>query len=180
MSEVTKNQPLDGTVDSPFFDPITGFDFDDLQPVSMPVKYQNKQLVVREAVGGAVVSYRNAAMRSARMEDAKVVGINGLADSEPILVAACLFEIHPTVIVNGTPMEKPVTVDFVKKMPYRMMKTLYDWIKKVSDIDEGETEETLLKQKTEIDKKLEKLRKNREENTSAPKGGPKDMTDGSA
>lgn len=168
--------PEEKTVDSPFYTESGGFDFDDLTPQFKPVKYLKKQFVVKEARGRAVVAYRNSAMRAAKMKDQEIVGIDGLADSEIVLVAACLFEVRPDILINDKPKELTVSETFVRDMPYRVVKPLYDWIKAVSEIDEGEDEASLLKQKAAVEKKLAKLHQG---DSDPGKDGPSGGTAGS-
>ncbi len=81
-------------------EPVTvTLDFSDLQPVEIPFAWAGKHHVLTEASADAKVKWQNAQMRATRTtgqgEDMSVVGFDGLADVEPLLVSRCLYNCDP-------------------------------------------------------------------------------------
>ncbi len=141
------------------------FDKDDLEPKSKPVKYKGKEYILREAGNAAVVAYRNATAKSTRLTDGKLSGFDGLAEAEPLLVSKCLFELNPNG--QGGNKEGAVHIEFIKSMPNRFVKPMFDWLEKVSDINERTTPDLLRKQIADLQKQLKEL----EADDSSPKDG---------
>lgn len=149
-------------------EPVDDLDFSGLVPVELPVKYDGKTLTLKEASGDASIKYRNAMMKATKIGDnGKVSGMEALADTEALLVSLCLFD--------GT---KPVSLAFVRAMPTRVMKALYEKVKKISAISESddESEGALLTLLAKTQKKLDTLRKGKSDD---PKASPEASTDGS-
>lgn len=105
--------------------------FDDLSLAERAVVIGGVQHTLSEATEGVACHYRNAVMRSAKMSDGKVVGTEGVADVQPLLVSLCLKD------ATG----KPVPLPTVKSWPSRVVKPMYDWIREVSQLEEGESAE---------------------------------------
>lgn len=102
---------------------------------SDPFDYNGKQYVLVEATGADAIEWRNAGMKASRWSpDGKVVSVEGLADTEALLVSKCLREIK----ADGT--EGRVAVGFVKDMPARMMRTLFDAAQTMSGLREDGTD----------------------------------------
>lgn len=139
-----------------FPDEQQSFDFDDITPQERPVNIGGRRYLVREASEGVATRYRNAVMRAGKMADGVVVGIEGLADAEPLLVSLCMFEV---MTGNGDGQEpyRPVLLKTVRDWPARVVKPIFEWIKLVSALDEAETKEVLFKRIAEAKKKLKKL-----------------------
>ena len=110
------------------------FDFSALIPVVIPVRYGERDFVLKEADGEAAATYRNAAMKAARFVDGKVTNIEGLADVEALLVSLCLFEVKP----DGS--HGRLALGFVKSLPARMLKKLYEKAMEISDLNESGTD----------------------------------------
>lgn len=108
-------------------------DFTDLAPVEVPVsiKAKDDHLLV-EATEDVACKYRNATLKAAKMEDAKIIGMDGLSDAEPILVAGCLLKM---------PGRTPVDVKYVRSLGAKIVKPLFECAKEISDLDEKETKE---------------------------------------
>jgi hypothetical protein len=130
--------------------------FDDLSPVEIPVKLSNKEYVLREASGDAAVKWRNAQVRAARMVDGKVSGVGDIADSEPLLVSLCMWEV---TTVSGTRREVPVPLHVVRSWPARVVSTLFEKIKEISGLEGTETEETIRKRIAADSRKIREMRK---------------------
>lgn len=138
----------------------------DLEPKSVRVTLAGEPYLLREASEDAACRFHNAAMRAAKMSDGKVTGVDGVADSEPILVAGCLFKL---VKVKGRDVEQPVSLQFVRDLPARVVKPLFERAKRISGLDE-EPESVLRKRIAEDTKKLDELIRSKGE--SVPKGPP--------
>lgn len=147
---------------------VDDLDFSDVNLIELPVKYKDKLLTLKEADGGASITYRNAMMKATKIgENGKVSSMEALADTEALLVSLCLFD--------GV---KPVTITYVRSMPTRVMKALYEKIKKISAISESddESEGALLTLLAKTQKKLDTLRKGKSDD---PKASPAPSTAGS-
>jgi hypothetical protein len=148
----------------------------DLAPKEIPVKGGGKNYVLREASAGAVVQYRNAVTRSIKMKDGKPDSVGDLANAEPLLVSLCLFELKE---VKGQIIPIPVPETTIRSWGARAMKTLFDRIKEISDIDmEGEeTPETLEEKISQLQERLQLMRNGRHpESTSKKEPTPTTVT----
>lgn len=135
---------------------------DSLKPYEEEFSYKGKKYTLREADGGAAVDYRNAAIRSAKMVDGKVVGVDKFADSEVVLLQGCVFE-----------GEGKVSATFLRSLPNKLFKQLVETAKRVSDLfEKARTVE-------EIDKQIADLQAEKEA-LVAPKGEQNSTTDGSS
>lgn len=109
------------------------FSEDDLKLKEIPVTLGKGQYVLREADEHAAVTYRNFVMKNMKMEDGKFSGTGaGLADGEPQLVGACLFPSGGGAAVGDK---------FVRGLPARIVKPLFDWVQEVSGLKAKEGEE---------------------------------------
>lgn len=151
--------------------------FDDLLPIEMPVRHKGKQYILREADGEAAVLWRNANMAGSKMDVAtKVVTLGGnTADVQPLLVSLCLYEADGSgklrLNKEGDPDKRfLVSLKVVKSWPERVVKSLFEHAKEISDLNEVQTKES-------IDEKILKLQGQREA-MDAPNGQPASSTDG--
>lgn len=105
------------------------FDFDsDLGKKEIPVRYQGRDYVLREASEGAAIKWRNAQMKAARFnQHGQITGAEGLADTEPLLVSYCLFE---------TDTGNPVHFNTICGWPAKMVKKLFQKAVEISDLHE--------------------------------------------
>lgn len=112
------------------YDPIS---FDDLTPIEIPVKLAGVSYTLREASAGAASKWRNFLLRSTKLsKEGKPVSIEGLADSEILLVSLCLFRAD-----TG----KPVSTSTVATWPSKIVKVLFEKSKQISGLDEKPDEE---------------------------------------
>lgn len=126
-------------------------DFSSLAPIELPVKYAGRDYVLREASEADAAEWRNANARSARMQDGKVVGVDGIANSQALLVSRCLRD-----AATG----KNVDVPTIRTWVSRAVKRIFDKAVEISDLREKpETEEELVKAISEAQEKLDLLRK---------------------
>jgi hypothetical protein len=156
-------------------DPII-FTDEDLQPIEVPITLGKDKYWLCEASEDSVVQFRNAQMRGTQfdMQDGKVkvTGMDGMADVEPLLVSLCLFEDDgsgPSSDKHSRPGE-PVSEYTVRGFKPKIVSALFARAKAISGLDADESEESLLKQRDEIDKKLAALK------ASSPKKSPRAMT----
>lgn len=128
---------------------VDDLDFSDITTIEMPFNLKGKSYTLREASGSAACQYRNAVMNGMTLgPDGKPVKMEGLADSEPLLVSLCVFDDR----------QNPIALNKVRSWPNRVVKRLYEKAKKISQLDESpETVDELIKQRDELTKRIEQL-----------------------
>lgn len=166
------------------------FDFTNLQPVRLAFNIGKKQYVLCEADGDAGAKYRSAAVRAAKMNDGKVIGLEGIGDIEPYLVSRCLYHVDDKgnlrVDDNDNPIKKYlVTEAEVRSFPDRVQKAVFNKIKEISSLDETDTIEKINKQIASLQAKRTKLlaekgEEEKESEVSVPKGMPRTTENGSS
>ena len=132
--------------------------FNDLTPIQVPIEIRNEKYVLCEATGEAAAKYRNHAMSCTTFNaNGKPTGVKGLGDLQIILVSLCLYK----SIVKGpvTTLER-VGLDFVKDLPERIVKPLFERAKAISELGEDTDESvgSLEKQIELLEKKLEEAK----------------------
>lgn len=151
----------------------------DLSVVEIPVTITKKdgtkkECLLREASGDTVCKFNNARTTAMRYgPEGNVSGYHNINDVGPLLVSLCMVELERGPDGSVT-QERPVQITEVRSWPNRVSKSLFEEAKRISDIDD-DSEESLLKQRDEIDKQLEALRKKEE----TAKNDESNMTDGS-
>ncbi len=141
--------------------------FDDLTLIELPVSVKGVKYVLREASGDAAVRYRNKLLDGTTLgPEGNVVKVIGMANVEPFLVSLCLFD------EKG----RPVKCELIRSWPARIQKALFEKVKEISELDEEQDLDTLIKQQAEIDKKIRDLADKRD---SAAKNALDAMEDGS-
>jgi len=134
----------------------------------LEIEGTKQRFLLREPSEGAVTEYRRATMRGITYDqgEGKVTGVEGSADAEPQLVAACFFQVKKKE--SGSEYEVQVTERELRSWPGRIAKTLFDEIQARCPWLMGEeTEEGLEKDIAAKTKRLEKLRKAREKGEAA-------------
>lgn len=133
-------------------------DLQSLVPFRKRLTINGRRLILCEADGEAARQHKNLSMRAAKFgPDGKLSSLEGIADVETQLVADCLFFAND----NNEPGQK-VGLPFAKSLPYRLVKPMYELIKKVSDLSEEEENEEFLEKRIKAD--TDKLAKLREDN----------------
>ncbi len=100
-----------------------------------------------EASEGAHTKYQNKISSCVKFgPDGSAVGAKDLADVEAYLLSMCL--------TNGE--GKHVSIDIIRKWPVRYVKEIVRVAKEISEIEEG-GKGALLKQRAELDKRIEAL-----------------------
>lgn len=139
-------------------------DLESMEPIEERFIWNKRQFVVREADAAAVCSYRNKMMSGAKLgPEGKPVSIDKIADAEPHLVWLCLREVLPTG-------EKELDLKDVRALPNRVQRRLFDWIKRVSELDVDETEQALEQRIAELQLKLKQLKEGKEPPKNEQKG----------
>jgi len=133
----------------------------DLSLIEIPVTIGERAYILREASGDAACKYRNALLSCTDLDPntGKPVRITGMANVEPLLVSLCLF-------YEDTGASVPLGV--IKSWPSRILKSLFEKTKDISDLGEETDEEELekaIKLVEDSKKKKEETAKNESEPT---------------
>lgn len=133
------------------------FDFTEFATIARdekPFEYDKKQFVLVEADGEVTARYKAQVYANSVVVDGKFVPKSGMADVEAFLVSLCVFEIDPQA--HGG--RKAVTIKEVKSWPGRMVKKLFQAAKKLSQMGDEETIDSLERQRDDINDQIEKLK----------------------
>jgi len=110
-------------------------DLGDLSFIEIPYKIGGKIYTLKEASGDAACAYRNALFKNTELgPDGKARKIGNMADTEPLLVSWCLYD------ANG----HRVAVQGVRNWPAKVVKTLFEKAKEISNLEEEPLEKTQL------------------------------------
>ena len=135
----------------------------DLTTAEIPVTIAGDSYTLREASGDTACKYRNKLLACTQLgPEGKPSQIRGMADVEPFLVSLCLFNAE----------DKLVPLHAIRAWPNRVQKKLFDTIKEISDLDEGEDRKSLVKQREVLDKQIAEIDEETAKNSSS------DTTDG--
>lgn len=131
----------------------TVIDYDNYVPREVPVKYQGRSFILREAKGGPVTAYRNFLISGMTLgAGGKPVALRGVASAEPLLISKCLFEIVKDPKTETGTREKALSEADVGQFPNKMQKDLFETLKAISDIgEEGAEKKALVKVLTRED-----------------------------
>ena len=144
----------------------TILDFSDLELKQVKVPYKGKQYILVEASEDAVVKWRNAQFKNARVsEKGNIISMGDIASSEPYLVSMCLYVANTDGKLPVTGDGLPDTAKLVKKAtleawPSRVVSKLFDTLKQISELEETENKESLEKKFVDTAQKLVKLSDN--------------------
>jgi hypothetical protein len=133
--------------------------YEDVEPVCVPCRLAGKRFVLREANEDAVCKFRNAQIKCTNVgPDGNATHFKeGMADTVPLLVSLCLYHADD----NGNPDPRYlVSLATVRSWKDQVVKGLFKKVAEISDLKgekEETTEESLRKQKQEIDAKLNAL-----------------------
>lgn len=109
-------------------------DLGDLVPQEVSVKLGPHVYLLVEASEDAAVEWRNAHTKQVKLTDGKVSGLGAIADCQALLVARCLFRRNP----NGTRGQQ-VPVALIRSWPARVVRDLFERVKRMSDLEERKT-----------------------------------------
>ena len=119
--------------------------FESLEPIMVPVKIGTEWYALKEASGEAARKYQNALLsgaslgvdgRTSSLElDKLALGLDKLADIEPLLVSECLFHAVYDVVANrivsvGTLVGYSVIIEW----PGKIISRLYAKVKEISEL----------------------------------------------
>lgn len=125
--------------------------FDTVTKRQLPVTIDGVDYVLREANSDVGARYKTACIRGAKFQEGKPTTVDNLGDVEPLLVAGCLFKVTPTG-------EEKVTEAWVRTLPNRVVKPMFDWAKENSDLNnQVDTVESLNKDIAKLQEKLARL-----------------------
>lgn len=134
MSETNGHAPADAV------DPSFVWSESDIEPRVFPVRIAGKDYVLKSATTGAAIKYRNACSKAARWDatpqQMKVIGFENLADSEPLLVQLCTFEVRRA---GGQVSHGPVSMGWVLALPPEVTQKLFDKIVEISPNLKGDS-----------------------------------------
>jgi len=126
----------------------------DLKRIIIPIRITEKDGTLRkyelkEATSDVATHWRNSIINKTKIQDGKAVGLSNVADSEPLLVSMCLF--------RAEGKKDNVKLEEVRSWPSRIVKSLFEKAKEISDLDEDEDDnvEAMEKQIEELQGKLE-------------------------
>ncbi len=147
--------------------PAEVFDFDDVAPQMMKVKYQNKWYLLCEADEDASIAYRDKATSGLSFNDGKLAKVDRLGEIQVLLVSRCLYQLNQETMkveYTGPRGDIPVKVSpiVLRSWPSQFVKRMFDWVKRVSRLDEADTEEQLEKQIKEMQARLAKMREGKD------------------
>lgn len=136
--------------------------FDDIAPIEVPVTIKGKSYVLREANEAASARYKNMQFKAMKLAEgidgSKTSSIDGMAETEALLVSLCLFE----KTENGG--EKNVPLEEIKRLPHRVIEPLFKRAEEISGLQNKETKEDLVKKIKECQAKIAKLKANEASN----------------
>lgn len=140
---------------------VEELNFDSLALIEVPVSIAGKKYVLREASEATAAAYRNASIAGAKVEDGKLTEMpSNLAGVQSLLVARCLFPLDDEDKARPTSVSQ-VTVN---NWPARIVKPLFEKTKEISELDEDESIEELVKQRVKLDERIAKLQKDSAKN----------------
>lgn len=151
----------------------------DLEPYAASVTIMRQKVVLTEASADAAVKYKNASMKTVKMDDGKLTGFDdGFNDADPLLVHLCVFEARDdgTIKTDRNGKRVNVPLDVVRSWPDRVLKPVLQEIKRVSPTltdDSTRTVEALDVQIKSLTEQREKLLKEGDDAKSVGKGSPR-------
>lgn len=138
------------------------FDYDNVDIQIRTVKFRGERWILMEASEQASKVYKKLVSRALKLNDGKLAGIGEeMAEVQSAVVGECLFQTvgndGTNLLMSGaTPMKVPL--ERINKLPAKVIKEMFNWIKSVSDLDEKEqTPDEIKKAIAELQKKLEKV-----------------------
>jgi hypothetical protein len=137
---------------------MDSLNFDDITPIEVPVTINKKSYVLREANEAGAARYKNAQFKAMKLAEgidgSKTSSIDGMAETEALLVSVCLFE----KTENGG--EKNVPIEEIKRLPHRVIEPLFKRAEEISGLQNKESKEDLVKKIKECQGKLAKIKAN--------------------
>jgi hypothetical protein len=108
--------------------------FDDLATLEEHFAFQGASYVLREPTAEAACRWKNAITRAVRMgPDGKPSGVVDIADTDPLLVSLCLWEVK-----DGK--EVPVPLATVRSWPSRVLNRLFERAREMGELNPAAAE----------------------------------------
>lgn len=107
--------------------------------------------VIKQAMSGPAVEYRDACARAAKMTDGKITGVDGINAAEPLLVSRCTFKRTDKGLL-------PISLNMIREeWTDEVVQVFFDDIKELSPrlVPQADTLEKL-------DKEIAKLQERRQ------------------
>lgn len=140
------------------------FDFNDLKEIEIPVSVKGIDYLLIEASGEIGRRFQNKSIDGATLEDGKISKLSNTADAQFVLLAGCL------VTTEG---RKPVQGSLIRSWNHKITKKLFEKAKEISELNEDNSLEALLKQRLELDVRIAEIKED------AAKNELESTTDGS-
>lgn len=130
------------------------FDFSGLEEVKIPITAPDgRKFILREVFGDGYDAWQNAITDARQYNaDGKMSGFKNLAETDNVLIAKSLVEILPDGTMQAVGPEVP------SNWPQKMRAKVLAKLREVSELDEIDTEEELIKQIEKLQARLAKVR----------------------
>jgi hypothetical protein len=144
------------------YQPIV-FSTEDLEPIVISVTVGDKEYTLREASGDAGIKWHNACTKCFKTsKEGGIASIEGLADTEALLVSLCLTD----------KVGRQVSINTIRGWPYKVQKHIFEAAKEISNLNEDEkTEEQLELKIANLKEKLDVIRARKKAVQSNGTGG---------
>ena len=136
-------------------------DLGDQGITEVSVRFRGKDYLLREASSQAACRFRDAMMRTTKVDDGKVVGYSASwGEAEMLLVSQCIFQKHADngqwVPLGGNEQQALLTI---RQWPQAATQKLLDKVRDISGMNDMDTEEIVEKRIEMLTKQLEALRR---------------------
>jgi hypothetical protein len=130
-------------------------DLDSAAPIEVPVKYKGKDYLLREADADTGVAYRDLVQQSYSYNpDGSLARLDGMNRCAILLVTGCLKE----VLRDGSEVKLGrVSEGFVKALPDKALRKLFERAKEISGFNEGKSAAELRQEIAVLEKRLAAL-----------------------
>lgn len=132
---------------------MSGLVFESMDYAELPVQIGQRHFVLREASVKAVDEYQDALDATTLYNDKGVrIGVKGIGMADTKLLSMCLYEKKDGSIEG-------VSVDELLGWKNRIRQELFKQLKRISNIDQPDTEESINELLVFLQKRLEVLKK---------------------
>lgn len=159
--------------------------FDTLEPIEVPVKIpmRNKATgsmelrdhVLREASKGNADLYRNAMARAMKVVGGMLASVEGMPDTEALLISFCLFEVVYDKEGRRTKL-LPVDIKVIKGWKNSIGTKLFKVAQKISGLGPKNSEADIVQAIADLQEQLKEVRGEKEDPS---KNSPTDTTESS-
>ena len=134
------------------FDLMSPMDFPSIELPEVPVVVSGHKYVIRKASSDVGRKYRSMSARCVKMTDGEMSGIDGIGDVQPFLLSLCLYQ------VTDDGGRAPVPIGTINCWPDDIVTPLFERARKLGNLQEAETTDTLEKSIAKMQKRLDKMR----------------------